>query len=501
MALYRSMNFAYCSRYRRRKILFRALGLALVMTTIYVVLLAIATPFESEFQGHRRMSRSNATFGETSTRDVEITHLGAEQNSLGRLLSPTDHPTAYGGRDKHANGPACEEPAKDVNATVDREPDFDATMRRISSLALDKIRIRELLRPFEEGGEANLRDLGLRTRAFKAYFEIWESLHLCSAGGTLQKREDVVQRLRNRRSTFSSLTETIHRYDAFRHFFSRFASLLFPWIMPYFPDHMSLHTSFYNGGRGIVLTAGDNQAPYILTSIPSFRGLGCTLPIEILYLGDEDLSEEWRIELEALSGVVTRDLSQMVDDQGWKLAGWAAKPFAILMSSFREVLFLDADALFFVNPETLFEDDQYLDTGALFFKDRLIMPEMKKNWLQKVLPRPFSEHLRHNRFWTGESGHMQESGVVVVDKWKHFVALLLVTRMNGPDRDGNAEHGKVGVYDMIYGDKETFWLGWELAGDLDYAFHQGNAGIMGALQSYGEENAQPGLQSTIARSC
>lgn len=32
------------------------------------------------------------------------------------------------------------------------------------------------------------------------------------------------------------------------------------------------------------------------------------------------------------------------------------------------------------------------------------------------------------------------------------------------------------------GDKETFWLGWELAGDVEYAFHRGDAGIMGKIQ-------------------
>ena len=32
------------------------------------------------------------------------------------------------------------------------------------------------------------------------------------------------------------------------------------------------------------------------------------------------------------------------------------------------------------------------------------------------------------------------------------------------------------------GDKETFWIGWELAGDTDYSFHQGDAGIMGVLE-------------------
>jgi hypothetical protein len=33
----------------------------------------------------------------------------------------------------------------------------------------------------------------------------------------------------------------------------------------------------------------------------------------------------------------------------------------------------------------------------------------------------------------------------------------------------------------LSGDKETFWLGWELVGDPDYAFHGGDAGIMGDL--------------------
>ena len=131
--------------------------------------------------------------------------------------------------------------------------------------------------------------------------------------------------------------------------------------------------------------------------------------------------------------------------------GWAAKPFAIMMSSFREVILVDADALFFKDPATLFEDEQYSHTGALFFRDRLMMPESKKKWLQKVLPKPISNHVKQSRFWTGQSGHMQESGVLVVDKWRHFVPMLLVTRMNGPDRDGNEAEGKVGVYDMVYG--------------------------------------------------
>jgi len=93
------------------------------------------------------------------------------------------------------------------------------------------------------------------------------------------------------------------------------------------PDHMSLHASFYTGGRGIVFTAGNRQGAELLTVIPSLRQLGCELPIEVMYLGDEDLDEELRDELEKLDGVVTRDLRLMVEDDGWHLAGMLVDVF------------------------------------------------------------------------------------------------------------------------------------------------------------------------------
>lgn len=331
---------------------------------------------------------------------------------------------------------------------------LQAALQHVLLLLPDEIHVREMLRPLEGTGKEKLRDVGLRARAYKAFFEAWESLHLVTDFNATYIRDDIVQYLRKHEGV-ANLAQTLRSYEAYRSFLHRLASLLFPWTMPYFSDHMSLHAHVHRGGRGIVFTAGDNQAPYLLTSIASFRRLGCELPIEIMYLGDSDLSEDYRAELEMLPGVVTRDLSQMVNDDGWTLAGWAAKPFAILLSSFREVIFIDADALFLRNPEILFEEPSYVETGALFFKDRIIMPESKKRWLQQVLQKPISRQVRQNRFWTGESGHMQESGVVVVDKWRHFVAMLMVTRMNGPDRDGNEQEHRIGVYDMLYGESSA----------------------------------------------
>jgi alpha 1,3-mannosyltransferase len=165
---------------------------------------------------------------------------------------------------------------------------------------------------------------------------------------------------------------------------------------------------------------------------------------------------------------------------------------AMLLSSFREAILIDADVVFLADPTILLSDPDFMRLGALFFRDRLLSPTSRASFIAKSLPSPLSPNiLRSNRWWLGKSGHMQESGVVVVDKWRHFVALLLTTRLNGPDRDGNDAIQKKGVYQMMYGDKETYWLSWEMAGDSDYAFYNGRAGQIGVLTP---SNTKDGLE-------
>ncbi|KAF4552428.1 Mannosyltransferase-like protein 2 [Elsinoe fawcettii] len=377
---------------------------------------------------------------------------------------------------------------KEIEVKDEVSKKLESDLKHVFAIMPDELHLRELLRPIENSGKERLRELGLRARAFRTFLEAWEEIHFVHGKKTITIRDDIVNYLSKAKdlsaiSTTKPRADIIRSYEGFRYFLTKMSDLLFPFTAPYFADHMSLHASIRYGGRGIVLSGGDGQLGYMLTSVKALRKLGCNLPIEIMYLGDDDLGDDSRSELEALPGVITRDMEQMVRDEGWQLKGWAGKPFAILLSSFREAIFIDADAQFFITPEVLFEDEAYEENGALFFRDRLMFPESKRKWLQQILPKPMSRKVRHSRFWTGESGHMQESGVVVVDKWRHFMALLFVTRMNGPDRDGDKDKGIVGTYDMVYGDKETFWLGWELVGDPDYAFHPGNAGNMGVAHA------------------
>ncbi|KAI1301097.1 glycosyltransferase family 71 protein [Xylaria venustula] len=438
--------------------------------------------------GARRSRFSSPKSIHTADTQIPITENDVDEKE--KLEEPLTTETMTENTEKSATRQPPKSQFKSNKSPANHWPErsnLKSDLEAVFALQPDEVNMRELLRPIENGGPERMRELGLRTRAYAKYLSAWEKLHLVEdlSTGETSIRDDVIQYLRNKQtdedtSLGLSLTNTIHNYEAYRGFLTKLARILFPWTSPYFADHLSLRAQFKSAGRGIVLTAGDDQARYLLTTIYSFRELGCDLPIEIMYLGEADLDEDHRFELESLPGVTTRDISQMVDDEGWKLAGWAIKPFAMLLSSFREVIFIDADSFFFRDPATLFDDPDYKKTGALFFRDRTIMPESKRKWLMQILPRPIHKLAKESSWWTGTSGHHQESGVVVVDKWRHFVSMLLICRFNGSDRD--PRDGKMGVYEMMHGDKETFWISFLLAGDPSFAFHKGAVGSIGVIE-------------------
>jgi len=365
--------------------------------------------------------------------------------------------------------------------------DIDEALRTVLNLCPDEIYYNALTKPISSGGETKLQETGVRVRMFKKYFDAWEALHVVtdSLSDTAFVRDDILRHIRDSKDispfTDGSRVEAMRQYETYRSFLSNMSSTLFPWTNPYFSDHMTLHGHMYNAGRGIVISGSDSQAPYIKTAIASFRAMGCTLPVEIMYLGESDLSEDARTELEAIPDVITRDVKKMVNDQGWELEGWAGKAFAAFLSSFREVILLDADVLFFNDPALMFEEPGYIDTGALFFTDRTVFAQDKRSFLRKIMPKPVSKKIKSSRWWSGETGENQESGVVVVDKWRHFLSIFLTARLNGPDRrDTDAGQG---TYSFWWGDKETWWIGFELAGDTDYHFHQGGTGNMGTVSN------------------
>lgn len=249
----------------------------------------------------------------------------------------------------------------------------------------------------------------------------------------------------------------------------------FPWLLHRFETTFDLFEQTKGGGRGIVMSVGNWHAKYARTTIKTLREvLGCTLPIEIYYSGDQDLVAEHRGWFENFKDVRTIDLTTLIDNDLLRLSGWAAKPFMMLMTRFEEVMLLDSDAAFFQDPEVLFDDDGYKEAGTVFFYDRTVFPGAggdKRQWMESFLP-SMSNHPAKTRWFRSKGDHEMESGVVVLDKRRHFLGMLAICTIND-----YYEREQV-TYARTWGDKESFWIGMEMIQER-YSFLRYGGGILG----------------------
>jgi hypothetical protein len=226
--------------------------------------------------------------------------------------------------------------------------------------------------------------------------------------------------------------------DDYRAYIGKFENLMFPWIKPY---HASLldykRELLLNGQRGIVLAVGKDQVHLGLFLVRSIRFVHKSkLPIEVWHIGEDDLPGWVRGYLASYPDVAVRDITKVFDMGVLGLKGWDVKPFAMLASRFREVMFMDADAVFLESPDSLFEHPSYVRTGSLFYHDRMTMmggDDRHVNFVKSFVPEPYSETLKSNWMFEKKTVHVQESGVVLVDKVKHFRGFLGTAKMNEID--------------------------------------------------------------------
>jgi len=191
-------------------------------------------------------------------------------------------------------------------------------------------------------------------------------------------------------------------------------------------------------GRGIVICGGGVR--YFTNAwvcINMLRRLGCRLPIQLRYMGQREMSGPMAALVKPLGVECIDALKVRRRFPVRRLVGWELKPYAILHSPFREVLFLDADNVPVVNPEFLFDSPEFKTTGAIFWPD--YEPESRAKarpiWRSCGLRQPAEPEF--------------ESGQIVVDKQRCWQALRLSLWFN--------EHSDF-YYRHLHGDKETFHL-------------------------------------------
>lgn len=200
--------------------------------------------------------------------------------------------------------------------------------------------------------------------------------------------------------------------------------------IPPYPDRFS--------GRGIVICGGGwRYFTCAWVSINLLRRNGCTLPIELWYTYGE-LTDEVIDKLSDLN-VECKDVSQL--SPSIPILGYAIKSFAVLNSSFSEVLLLDADNNCIADPTYLFDHPEYKRTGAVFWPD--FWKTDVENPIWKITDSADYEE------------YEQESGQILIDKERSWTSLNLTMYFN-LNRDT--------YYKFLLGDKDTFKFAWKAIG-------------------------------------
>lgn len=288
-------------------------------------------------------------------------------------------------------------------------------------------------------------------------------------------------------------------------------------------EHMLDYMRTKSNGRGIVISASSRYSKDIVKLIRLLRAHNNRLPIQVVHKGDLSKRAIQRIKDAALSDMMPdqdlvedgQELSNsdkkfieaarkygvtfpkqelwFVDVQPTifrhnrqTFTSYENKLLAYVFNSFEEILLMDADTVPLIAPTDFFSLDEYKEKSALFFRDRSLRDTSKfieTNFFSKLLPQPNSKidpvfgvktvtnHTLNNTFLTGYR-HLQEAGIVVINKKKHFpsfLTLLVLAAWNEP------------VESSAWGDKEMYWLSLSMSGDEDYQFNKYQAASVGQV--------------------
>ncbi|KAJ1531223.1 hypothetical protein HK096_007546 [Nowakowskiella sp. JEL0078] len=330
---------------------------------------------------------------------------------------------------------------------------------------------------------------GLYIHGLEILEKSWENGDYAEAGSQIRTFSQLYTLLNDRRE-LQPLLRSLPNYSKIKDLVEKLERKIYPWINHKFHSLKNIRKSWR--GRGLILTTGHKHFHYALHAIITLRKvMKFKLPIEVFYNGEDDIKDYMKEILDRIPEVSVIDISKYFNTP---MEGWHSKPFAMLASSFAEVILIDADVLFLQNPNVMFDFNGYRETGTVFFHDRTIvnvnMPNGLK-WFKTWMKDP-TEVGRNTRFWKHISDHEMESGAVVYDKRRTYLALLAACWMNAK---GNRE---IALQD-IWGDKEMFWMTAEMI-RVPYFFVPVYGGTIGYLDSdsyvcgglyHGDEKEQP----------
>lgn len=188
--------------------------------------------------------------------------------------------------------------------------------------------------------------------------------------------------------------------------------------------------------RGIVTVAGGDYLPTAIVTLRMLRRTGSTLPVEIWMADESEYEPEicesilptYNARCRLLSDVFSPPNSTNSTSESNqpppKIAHFQYKIFAILFSTFEEVLFIDSDNIPLQDPRALFDSALFAKHGMISWPDLWALSTSPIYYLIADQPAP-ANTVRAST----------ESGQLLVNKRTHFETLLLAAYYNyyGPD--------------------------------------------------------------------
>ena len=207
-------------------------------------------------------------------------------------------------------------------------------------------------------------------------------------------------------------------------------------ILPYRP--------YIPKSRGIVSSAGGDYIPTFMVSLRVIRARGLTLPVELIL---KDLTEyepyACKVALPALNAKCVV-LTEALGVESIDIAHFQLKSFAILFSSFEEVVWMDSDCLIINDPAVALDSKPFTETGYVLWPDY---------WANTASPLYYTISRQQEPPMTARQS--TDSSIILVSKKTHLSSLILACYYN--------YHGPSHYYRLLGqgqpggdGDKNTF---------------------------------------------
>ncbi|OWZ02880.1 hypothetical protein PHMEG_00025485 [Phytophthora megakarya] len=290
--------------------------------------------------------------------------------------------------------------------------------------------------------------------------------------------------------------------------------------------------------RGIVIPVYEPIVKLAVSLVLELRTMGVEAPVEMPYCGDVSMAtQELFNQKTALGSVRFYDVCELaatatvdgntakkvfcedIEACYKKFRSFDVKVVSVMFSKFEEIMMVDADTAFFVNPTILWESEKYKATGTLLMNDRIaheiyFMAErvggsgnisFQHRYMSKFDPAPFrliptlqrekatlqnpapvtlkfdpSDYLLNSHSWNLRTGHQVDSSLMFWNKKKQPRATAILGSFKSLSDIGSPPS---------YGDKELYFYAAEL-GETQYSFSDHAIGAVGTeYHDYGDKNS------------